>query len=83
MCDEFVMNLLSQFESLLTPKQTSIATVTGGRGNDVWIGQTIGKKTVVLKSDNSYTTGQKVYYNRLTGEVLGNAPDVEFREFGV
>lgn len=77
------MSLLGQFESLLSPKQKAIATITGNKGNGVWVGQTIGGATVLLSSKDSYNTSQKVYYNRLTGEITGIAPDVAFREFGV
>lgn len=77
------MNLLNHFESLLSRKQIGIATITGNKGNGVWVGQTIGGAVVLLNSKDSYATSQKVYYNRLTGEITGIAPDVEFREFGV
>ena len=77
------MSLLGQFESLLSPKQTGIATITGTKGHGVWVGQTAGGATVLLNSKDSYNTSQKVYYNRLTGEITGIAPDVVFREFGV
>lgn len=77
------MNLLNHFESLLNPKSTGVAIITGNKGNGVWVGQTIGGATVLLSSKDSYNTSQKVYYNRLTGVIAGIAPDMVFREFGV
>ncbi len=77
------MNLLNQFASLLAPTQKGVAVITGTKGGGVWVGQTIGGAVVLLKSAQNHTTSQKVYYNRLTGEIIGNAPEVSFREFGV
>ena len=75
------MNLLQQFSDLISPVQTGVATITGHKGGRAWIGQAAGQ-TVMLYSDNQYTTNQNVYYNRLTGEIIGHAPSV-VREFGV
>lgn len=77
------MNLLSQLNDLLTPTTISIATITGNKGGDVWIGETIGGGVVLLYANSDYTTSQKVYYDRLTGQILGIAPSGEWREFGV
>lgn len=77
------MNLLSQLNSLMSPNVTSIATITGYKGGDVWVGQTLGGGVVLLSSHDNYATGTKVYYDALTGRVTGNAPNVDFHQFGV
>lgn len=77
------MNLLSQLNSLMSPNVTSIATIVGGKGGDVWVGQTLGGGTVLLSGTDNYSTGAKVYYDALTGRITGNAPNVDFQQFGV
>lgn len=77
------MNLLSQLNDLITPSVTAIATIKGNKDNDVWIGETMGGGLVLLTSHETYQTGQKVYYNALTNQITGNAPNVAFRAFGV
>lgn len=77
------MNLLSQLNDLLTPNITAIATIIGNKGGGVWVGETVGGGLVLLVSKDNYTTGAKVYYDALTGKITGNAPNVEFREYGV
>lgn len=77
------MNLLSQLNSLMSPNVTSIATIVGSKGGDVWVGETLGGGTVLLSSTDSYATGSKVYYDALTGKITGNAPNVDFHQFGV
>lgn len=77
------MGLLAQLNDLLTPNATSIATIVGNKGGDVWVGQTLGGGTVLLSGTDNYSTGIKVYYDALTGRITGNAPNVDFQQFGV
>lgn len=77
------MNFLAQLNDIITPNVTAIATITGHKGGDVWVGETLGGGAVLLTSQDTYTTGSKVYYDALTGQIIGNAPNVEFRTFGV
>lgn len=77
------MNLLSQLNGLLTPIATAIATITGNKGGDVWIGETVGGGLVLLISKDSYATGVKVYYNTFDNRITGTAPNVEYRLYGV
>lgn len=77
------MNLFSQLNNLLTQEIIAIATITGGKGGGVWVGKTLGDGVVLLHSHQSYQTGQKVYYNALDNRIIGMAPDVDFRSFGV
>lgn len=77
------MNLLSQLNSLLSTEVVSVATIVGNKDNDVWVGETMGGGLVLLTSKDTYTTGAKVYYNALDNRITGNAPNVEFREYGV
>ncbi|MDO4896137.1 MAG: hypothetical protein Q3971_02135 [Moraxella sp.] len=77
------MNLLSQLNSLLSSEVISVATIVGNKDNDVWVGQTVGGGLVLLISKDSYATGTKVYYNTLDNRIIGNAPNVEYRLYGV
>lgn len=77
------MNLLSQLNSLLSSESISIATIVGSKGGGVWVGETAGGGLVLLVGKDSYSTGTKVYYNALTGQVMGVAPNVEFQSYGV
>lgn len=77
------MNLLSQLNSLLSSEVISVATIVGNKDNDVWVGQTVGGGLVLLVSTETYPTGQKVYYNVLDNRIMGNAPRVDFRSYGV
>lgn len=78
-----MMNLLSQLNGLLTPTATAIATITGNKGGDVWIGETVGGGLVLLVSKDSYATGAKVYYNTFDNHITSTAPNVEYRLYGV
>lgn len=77
------MNLLSQLNSLLSSEVISVATIVGNKDNDVWVGQTVGGGLVLLISKDSYATGTKVYYNALDNRITGNAPQGDFRSYGV
>lgn len=77
------MNLLSQLNSLLLSESISVAAIVGGKSGGVWVGETMGGGLVLLVGNESYTTGQKVYYNALTNQITGNAPNVDFRSYGV
>lgn len=77
------MNLLSQLNSMLSQEIPSIATIVGSRGNGVWAGKTTGGGVVLLTGKESYAIGQKVYYNALSNHITSNAPDVDFRSYGV
>lgn len=77
------MNIFTQLHDLLTPTATAIATITGKKGGDVWIGQTVGGGLVLLVSNDSYATGTKVYYNAFDNRITGTAPNVEYRLYGV
>lgn len=77
------MNLLSQLNSLLSSESISVATIVGSKGGGVWVGETMGGGVVLLTANERYATGTKVYYNALTGAVIGTAPNVEFQSYGV
>lgn len=77
------MNLLSQFESMFASEEKSIATVIGDKGGGVWVGKTLGGAMVLLQSTGSTVIGKQMYYDRVSGRVLGDAPNVMFSEYGV
>lgn len=75
------MNLLSQFEQVLDRQERGIAKVTGQRGDGQVVAQTQGGATLILKGEME--TGKQCYYDRVSSQIIGVAPDVEFSEYGI
>lgn len=75
------MNLLSQFDQIFSRTERGVASVTGQRGGGKLVAQTASGATILL--DGEMETGKKVYYDRVSGKVLGEAPDVVYSEYGV
>lgn len=75
------MNLLKQFNQLLGNTERSIARVTGQRGNGKLVAETESGTTILLSGEMD--TGKKIYYDRVSNKVLGQAPDVPYSEYGV
>lgn len=75
------MTIFNQFNQLFNSQDKAIATVTGQRGGGVVVAQTLGGATILL--EGSIETGKKCFYDRRTGKVLGEAPDVSYGEYGV
>lgn len=75
------MNLLNQFNQLFNTTERSIARITGQRGGGKLVAETESGATVLL--DGEMETGKKVYYDRVSSKVLGEAPDVTYSEYGV
>lgn len=75
------MNLLSQFNQIMNTTERSIATVTGQRGNGKLVAQTESGATIILEGEME--TGKKVYYDRVSSKVLGEAPDVPYSDYPV
>lgn len=75
------MNLLSQFNQIFGATERGFAKVTGVKNDGQLIATTPSGATVLLHGVGQI--GTNVYYNRVTGEVLAPAPDVEMSEYGV
>lgn len=75
------MNLLQALNSALNPVIQSYAKVVGIKPDGTLIAQTQTGATVLLQGKAEI--GKSVFYNRLDNKVLGDAPDVEFNEYGV
>ncbi len=75
------MNFLSQFNQLFNRTEQAMAKVVGIRTDGRLIANTQAGATVLL--NGVATLGKTVYYDRRTGQVLGEAPDVKFMAFGV
>lgn len=75
------MNLLSQFDQLFDRQEKSVARITGNRGGGKLAAQTQSGATVILTGDAEI--GSMCYYDRVSGKVLGQAPDVTYAEYGV
>lgn len=75
------MNLLQQFTALITPQKRQTATITGGKGANVWVAETPSGAVVILEGDTQI--GQTVYYDAYTRQIEGQAPDVQWVEIGV
>lgn len=75
------MNLLSQFEQLFNSQEKAIARIVGERGGGLLVGETLGGGTVLLKG--KLEIGKLCFYDRISNEILGEAPNVEFKEYSV
>lgn len=75
------MNLLSQFEQVLDRQERGIARITGQRSDGQVVAQTQGGAILILKGE--IETGKQCYYDRVSSQVIGVAPDVVFSEYGV
>ena len=75
------MNLLSQFQQIFNQEERAFATITGIR-NDGLLIATMPTGAVVLLEGKA-EIGKNVYYDRTSGKVLSDAPNVEFNEYGV
>ncbi|MDN5665059.1 hypothetical protein [Psychrobacter sp. 1Y4] len=75
------MNLLSQFDQIFSRTERGTARITGQRGGGKLVAQTESGATILL--DGEMETDKKVYYDRVSSKVLGEAPDVVYSEYGV
>ena len=75
------MNLLSQFDQLFSRTERGVARETGQRGGGKLVAETESGATILL--DGEMETGKKIYYDRVSSKVLGEAPDVIYSQYGV
>ncbi|MBS9782014.1 MAG: hypothetical protein KGV56_05905 [Gammaproteobacteria bacterium] len=75
------MSLLNRFNELFNKKERGIATITGQKGGGKVIATT--EKGAVIILNGTAETGKKVYYDRRSNDIVGDAPNVEFREYPV
>lgn len=75
------MNLLSQFQQIFNAQEKAIARITHQKADGTYVAQTLGGGTVILKG--SIDIGKLCFYDRVSNEILGVAPDVEFNEYSV
>lgn len=75
------MNLLNQFEQLFNRQEKAVSRVSGQLGSGRVVATTLTGATVILIGETE--TGQLVYYDRASGQILSVAPDVDFAEYGV
>lgn len=75
------MNLLSQFDQIFDRQEKAFATITGQRGGGIVVAQTPGGATILLSGEME--TGKKCWYDRRSGSIISEAPDVVFSEFGI
>ena len=75
------MNLLSQFNQIFPAQERAFATITGQRGGGTVVAQTTGGATILLSGEME--TGKKCFYDRRSGTIISEAPDVVFSEFAV
>ncbi|MBS9780618.1 MAG: hypothetical protein KGV51_08330 [Moraxellaceae bacterium] len=75
------MNILNQFNQLLNRQELAIATITANRGGGKLVAKTESNATVILSGN--LEIGKKCFYDRRTSKIISEAPNVEFREYGV
>lgn len=75
------MNILQTLNQALNPVIQSYAKIIGIKSDGTLIAQTQTGATVLLQGKADI--GKNVFYNRLNNQVLGDAPNVIFNEYGV
>ena len=75
------MNLLNQMQAIFGQEQRGFATVNSVRPDGKLVATTPTGAVVLL--DGKAEVGKNVFYDRVSGKVLGDAPNVEFKEYGV
>lgn len=75
------MNLLSQFQQIFSENPKGYATVTGIKNDGTLIATTPTGAVVLLQGQAEM--GKAVFYDRVESRVVGDAPSVVFREWGV
>lgn len=75
------MSLLDQFNDIYPKTEQAFATITGQRGGGKVVAQTPSGASIVLTG--TLATGKKCFYDRRTSTILGEAPNVTFKAFGV
>lgn len=74
-------HLLAQFQALNPEPRRYIAKITGDRGAGTYVAQSHTGITLLLTG--TAQTGQMVYYDAQTGQILGQAPDLPLIEIQV
>lgn len=75
------MNLLSQFQQIFSENPKGYASITGIKPDGTLIATTPSGAVVLLQG--KVDIGKSVFYDRVTNDVIDDAPTVVFREFGV
>lgn len=75
------MNLLNQFEQIFTKQEKAVARIIGQRGGGMLVAETLGGGTVLLHG--SLETGKWCFYDRVSNQILTEAPNIEFKEYSV
>lgn len=73
------MGLVEQFSEIFGKQERGIATITGQKGGGKVIATT--EKGAVIILIGAMETGKKVYYDRRTNQIIGQAPEVTFAEY--
>ncbi len=75
------MSILNQFNQLLNRQELAIATITGNKGGGKLVAKTEGSAVVILSG--TLEIGKKCFYDRTTNNIISEAPNVEFIEYGI
>ena len=75
------MNLLSQFQQIFNQEERAFAKITGVKQDGMLIATTPTGVVVLLQGKADI--GKNVFYDRVSGKVLSEAPNVTFTEYGV
>lgn len=75
------MNLLDEINRAINTQEKAIATITGQRGGGKVVAKTLGGATVILTGEMA--TGKVCFYDRKSGRILSEAPQVSYSEYGV
>lgn len=75
------MSLYEQFNQLFNRQEIAIATITGQKGGGKLTAQSENGATILLTGE--LETGKKCYYDRRTGQILSEAPNIPYNDYPV
>ena len=74
-------NIRQQLIDLINPRHRAVAKIVGGKGADVWVGETPSGGVVVIKGQTQI--GESVYFDAITMRIEGKAPNLDWQEIKV
>lgn len=74
-------NIRQQLIDLINPRHRAVAKIVGGKGADVWVGETPSGGVVVITGQTQI--GESVYFDAITMRIEGKAPNLDWQEIKV
>lgn len=77
------MNALQQFKNLFKNEKRGVAKIASINADGSYNALTAGAHFAVKLKGKGYTSGQTVFYNVYTGQILDTAPNLDITELNV